>query len=390
MQIIIHRGTHQIGGCATEIRNGSTRILIDFGAELPDADGNVSPDTLKIDGLNYGKADFDGVFLTHYHGDHMGLISFVPESIPVFMGSTAVKILTAFSNRTQDKYKCTPDRIRPLYALKPIMIGNMKVTPIPADHSAYDAFMYLVETEGKRILHTGDFRLHGFRGKATSKLIHRYASDIDVLIIEGTLLSRNNHNIMSESELQKEISNEILSHKYVFALCASTNIDRLASFYNATPYGRYFVCDKYQKEILDSIAANSKSQWYQFGKTLTYGKNLELEKRGFVMPVRANNKFKEIMSQYPDSFLIYSIWKGYLDGRSHALSEFIAPFKKSGNIRYLHSSGHVTATDTQAFCNLVNPKIGVIPIHTENGNNFEKLNLKCPMLRLNDGEVFSL
>lgn len=390
MQIIIHRGTHQIGGCATEIRNGSTRILIDFGTELPDADGNTLPDILKIDGLNYGKADFDGVFLTHYHSDHIGLISSIPESIPIFMGNTAIKILTAFLNRTQDNYKSISDRIQPLYALRPIMTGNMKVTPIPADHSAYDAFMYLVETDGKRILHTGDFRLHGFRGKATSKLICRYASDIDVLIIEGTQLSRNNHNIMSESELQKEISNEIMSHKYVFALCASTNIDRLASFYNATPCGRYFVCDRYQKEILDLITAKSKSQWYQFGKALTYGKNLELEKRGFIMPVRASNKFKGIMSQYQDSFLIYSMWEGYLNRRSHALSEFIASFKKSGNIRYLHSSGHVTATDTQAFCNLVNPKIGAIPIHTENGNNFEKLKLKCPMLYLNDGEVLSL
>jgi hypothetical protein len=31
MQIIIHRGTHQIGGIATEIRTVSTRILIDMG-----------------------------------------------------------------------------------------------------------------------------------------------------------------------------------------------------------------------------------------------------------------------------------------------------------------------------------------------------------------------
>lgn len=389
MQIIIHRGTHQIGGCATEISNGSTRILIDFGTELPDADGNVSSDILKIDGLNCGKADFDGVFLTHYHSDHIGLISSIPESIPIFMGSTAVEILTAFSHRTQDKYKSISDRIQPLCALNPIVVGNMRVTPIPADHSAYDAFMYLVETEGRRILHTGDFRLHGFRGKATSKLICRYASDIDVLIVEGTQLSRNSHNT-TELELHKEISNEILSHKYVFALCASTNIDRLASFYNATPYGRYFVCDKYQKEILDLVAVKSQSQWYQFNKTLTYGKNLELEKRGFVMPVRVNNKFKRIMSQYQESILIYSMWEGYLDGRSPVLSEFISPFKKSGNIRYLHSSGHATATDTQAFCNLVNPKIGAIPIHTEDGNNFEKLKLNCPMLYLNDGEVFSL
>ena len=87
MQIIVHRGTHQIGGCATEIRTDNTRILIDFGAALPDGRGNTPDDALEIDGLNIGKPNFDGVFLTHYHADHLGLISQIPAEIPVYMGA---------------------------------------------------------------------------------------------------------------------------------------------------------------------------------------------------------------------------------------------------------------------------------------------------------------
>lgn len=389
MQIIIHRGTHQIGGCATEIRTDSTRILIDFGSELPDAEGRVSQDILQILGLNCGKENFDAVFLTHYHSDHIGLIPSVYESIPVYMGSTSVEILVAFSDKVQNGYKVS-DRIRPLTALEPVTVGDMRITPIPADHSAYDAFMYLVEAEGKRVLHTGDFRLHGFRGKATPKLIRSYAPDIDVLIIEGTQLSRENQSVILESGLQQEIEKEIQSHKYIFAMCASTNIDRLASFYNATPRGRYFVCDRYQKEILDLVAKESLSRWYRFDKALVYGNNLELEKRGFVMPVRANRQFEGIVSKYPDGLLIYSMWEGYLDGRSPALSEFVAPFEQSGRIRHLHSSGHATAADTQMICNLVKPKTGIIPIHTENGKNFGKLKLESSLLFLEDGEVFTL
>ena len=390
MQIIIHRGTHQIGGCATEIRTGNTRILIDFGAELPDAEGNVSLDMLKIDGLNCGKADFDGVFLTHYHEDHIGLISGIMEPIPIFLGEIAIDILTAFSERVQNSYKGISGRLRPLTVLKPITIGDMKVTPIPADHSAYDAYMFLIEAEGKRILHTGDFRLHGFRGKATPKLLFQYARGTDILIIEGTQLSRDTRQTMSESQLQKEIFKEIRSHKYVFALCASTNIDRLASFYNATPRGRYFICDKYQKSLLDVIAAKSASRWYQFDKTLVYGENLKLREQGFVMPVRANHNFLKIISMYPKAVLIYSMWEGYLDGRSPELSRFVLPFKETGNIRYLHSSGHATSTDTQLICNAVMPKKGIIPIHTENGEAFKELELKCPILHLKDGEILSL
>lgn len=34
--IMIYRGTHQIGGCVTEIQVGDNRIVIDFGANLPE------------------------------------------------------------------------------------------------------------------------------------------------------------------------------------------------------------------------------------------------------------------------------------------------------------------------------------------------------------------
>ncbi len=42
MQITIHRGIDQIGGCITEIATSSTRILIDLGQNLPDNEGNVN------------------------------------------------------------------------------------------------------------------------------------------------------------------------------------------------------------------------------------------------------------------------------------------------------------------------------------------------------------
>ena len=32
MNLVVHRGTHQIGGCVTELRTSTTRIVIDMGA----------------------------------------------------------------------------------------------------------------------------------------------------------------------------------------------------------------------------------------------------------------------------------------------------------------------------------------------------------------------
>lgn len=390
MEIIIHRGTHQIGGCATEIRTAHTRILIGFGAELPDSNGEKPVDNLRIDGLNQGRPGFAGVFLTHYHEDHFGLIAQIPQEIPIYMGMEALEIFSAYSNRVRSELADVSERIRPLSALEPVTVGDLTVTPIPADHSAYGAFMYLVEGDGKQVLHTGDFRLHGFRGRATSKLLSRFAENVDVLIIEGTQLSRNDRGGLSERELQERLRAEITENKYVFVLCASTHIDRLASVCNATPRGRYFVCDKYQYDLLNRVAAGTDSRWYQFTKMLYYGENLNLRERGFVMPVRANNTFARLVSHWPEAVLIYSMWDGYLDGRSPALSGFVRPFEEAGRLRRLHSSGHATSADIRTVCNQVRPTRGIIPIHTEYREGLKKMGVACPVLDLEDREVFSL
>lgn len=43
MILTIHRGTHQIGGCVTELRTDTTCILIDLGSPLPGPDGGAGP-----------------------------------------------------------------------------------------------------------------------------------------------------------------------------------------------------------------------------------------------------------------------------------------------------------------------------------------------------------
>jgi len=395
MEIIVHRGTHQIGGCATEIRTRITRILIDFGAELPDENGDVPPDHLEIDGLNIGKLDFEAVLLTHYHGDHMGLISKIPDSIPIYLGRNAAEVHRCYAQRVARRSPMemiAAQRIKPLDVMVPLTVGDIRITPLPADHSAWDALMFLIEAEGKRVLHTGDFRLHGFRGKATLPLLEKYAAGIDLLIMEGTRLSGGSHAGISERELQSKLKEVIRANKYVFVLCASTNIDRLASLQNATPRGRYFLCDKYQADILDVVRKRAKSESYRFPKVTIYGKNLEhkFRRQGFVMAVRGSPQFAQIAAQYPDAVLIYSMWEGYLNGRSPLLSDFVRPFADSKRLLHLHSSGHAAPEDLKAVCDTVKPAQGVIPIHGKKPEDFAGLGLDTPTVLLTDGEVFTL
>ena len=88
MQIIIHRGTHQIGGVAVEISTASSRILIDMGEELG-MDKNFTPSPLAIAGVTDDSVSCDVVLFTHNHADHIGQLKNIRPNIPLYMGRLA-------------------------------------------------------------------------------------------------------------------------------------------------------------------------------------------------------------------------------------------------------------------------------------------------------------
>ena len=76
MNVIIHRGQNQIGGNIIEITAENTRILLDVGLELDQEEGTLP----EIDGL-FDHPSFDAVFISHYHGDHLGLAYYIDNRI---------------------------------------------------------------------------------------------------------------------------------------------------------------------------------------------------------------------------------------------------------------------------------------------------------------------
>ena len=146
---------------------------------------------------------------------------------------------------------------------------DIAVTPLIIDHSAYDAYMFLIETDNKKVLYTGDFRTHGTRGKAFIPTLLKYVGQVDVLITEGTMLTRAETQI-TEKKLLDKAKKYLRDFKYVFLICSSTNIDRIGSFHQATPKGKYFICDKYQYDVLLSVRkyAGHLTSLYQYKKAL--------------------------------------------------------------------------------------------------------------------------
>ncbi len=396
MRVTIHRGTHQIGGCATEICSDKTRIFIDFGAELPQP--GHEPTLLDVDGVTYGAERCGGVFFTHYHGDHVGLYDRLLPGIPLYMDAVGRDILLTLQRRLarygRANKQALPrlESIRPLTGGQPVTVGDLRVTPFTVDHSAYNACMFLIEGEGKRVLHTGDFRTHGFRGKGVEKVLKRYVGQVDLLIAEGTTLSRKDEEVDTESDLSRRAEGYLRNYKNVFVLCASTNIDRLAGLYAAAGrVGKPFVCDGHQARVLKTAAVYGagESDLYAFPKPWVYGKNLLawMEETGFCMPVRANRAFRRIMAHFDpaESIVLYSMWKGYLE-QKEALKTFLEPWYWE----YFHTSGHGTARQLQEVVRLTRPRLGVLPIHTLAPERFDSICAPWPVHHLQDGEVFTL
>ena len=389
MNIVVHRGTHQIGGSAIEISTASTRIMLDFGNELS-LDEKYTPINLDIDGVTKGLSDCDGIVISHYHMDHLGQLTSALPEIPLYMGELSKEIaLIGAEYQDRDLY------LRLLGANtfrggEAFSIGDIHIRPLVIDHSAADSYMFVIEAEGKRVLYTGDFRIHGLRHHVLDKLVNTYIGEVDVLITEGTSLFRDADDCISEATVLDDISSYIQDGKYAFVMCSSTNIDRIMGIWQNMPTDKVLICDAYQKRILDTVVNNV---YYESSLYRRHDSPLVLDKgkypkyymdNGFVCLVRATENHISHIKEFPkdDVRIIYSMWTGYIE-ENLVLKNLLDTYPS-----YIcHASGHVSKDDLIKFIELVNPDV-IIPVHTDNPERLEALVPNRNVYIVNDNEPF--
>lgn len=401
MQITIHRAT-QIGGQITRISTLQASIIIDLGHNLPShaEDEDTYDDDCAIAGIT---EDCSAILYTHYHADHIGLFHHVPDNIPQYIGKVAKQVvcrkykqLCLLPNESdQQKYRHALNVATGMHTFhenQTLRFGDISVTPYFVSHSAYDAYMFLIDAEGKRILHTGDFRGHGYLSKGLLPTVQKYIGQVDILIIEGTMLSRKDETILTERALSQKAAELMKEHKYVFVHCSSTDMERLASFKNATRGmfpKRPLLADEYQKDILAlfSETAGKKSPCFDFGKIYTYSeKNPKLkawmQENGFTMFIRASASFNRlldlILPMLPvegKPLLIYSMWDGYINRDDTRNEDYVYLQKRFAEVVQLHTSGHATADTLRRVCELTNPRLAILPIHRDKGTDLSSIGI---------------
>ena len=444
--IKIYQG-NQIGGCVTVIStevDGQTHRMIDYGSSLPGSE--VTEDFQ----YPWDTEPVDAVFFTHYHGDHVGRLMDIPEDIPLYIGETARKVMINIQEALSGiKYEEAEEHKKELALLKDDRrvhtfhfngrfydhvkdIPGFTVEPYSVDHSAYDAYMFLIEAadssqpNGKRIiLHTGDFRGHGRRGKAMlpviRKYIHKGGRQVNTLITEGTMMSRMDEKVRTETEMMFEAAKYLHEHKYAFLICSSTNLDSLASFYQAAqiaakPYRRYlYTYNRYYRQQLKTFSdtAGSFSDVYQFDNvhTLELDKELKsykwthsmtqkelIEKTGFLAIIKPEEWCTKYLDPFVEDYkagkidqlpvIIYSMWDGYVQeyitdengekkenpAKNQKWIDFLKRQEARGiEVKHLHTSGHAEPKMLADVINEVAPTDEILPMHTEHPELFEKL-----------------
>lgn len=399
MEVRIIKGTNQIGGCITEITSDESKIVIDFGNDLDD-----TKEPLELDGLTFGKSRYNAVFITHSHIDHIGFIGKINEDIPIYVEENSLKIY----NITCDF--CGEDKItRKINTFKmhdKIQINDIKVIPYRVDHSSYNSCMFVIECDNKRILHTGDFRLHG-RKKDETLDNFKQIGKVDLLITEGTSLSRNVLEYNTEEELEKEALEYMKKYDQVFIMHSSTNVDRTISFIrSALKTGKNYVLDLFTYSLSKVVNLNIKvdykrifvwksiryfskdeafkNKYMNFDNSLLFGKKYAMNVKVSMLDDIRKLKEKGLIT---NACLIYSMWSGYIE-RDEKLKKFIEEIEDMGiEFKVLHTSGHADIASMKRLNEIVNPDKTII-IHTENRKN--GVDVFNNIIDLDDNQIFKI
>ncbi len=370
MKIIVHRGTHQIGGTCLEVATASTRLILDVGLPLDDlaAPAVIPPQERTDETISevFARApEVAAVLISHAHADHTGLLHLVPPGVPIFLSKGTSKMMLAGSVYANQP-NVPRERQRVLELRSPHRIGDITVTAFPVDHSAFDAQAFLLEADGQRVLYSGDLRLHGRKpGMARTLMEALHHKTVDALVMDGTHFSEDRQPGLTEMQLEDVIFEDIHSAPgLVLASFSPMHVDRLVTFYKAARRaGRIFLVDHYAAFIFFLAATQARIPEPKRGAGIQVflprrrkrvGKLEALHTANlvcldeilarpsrYVMPFRTSMLEGDFAAGLPPaSRCIYSYWHGYLKETG------LAAGAGGGGQRAVASSSCATPADT--------------------------------------------
>lgn len=283
-------GTTTIGGVQALVRSGGSALCFDFGATpnsasalfsrscpppprdaltahlragmLPLIEGLYDPSQFASGGGSVARAcepvrqdgrllngvplvdDLDriGVFVSHAHNDHCGLLSFVSPEVPVIMSADGAALHAGLVE--VGSLPSTPAQVRGFSDGARTHVGALEVELLDVDHDIPGAAGFVVSAGDRRVAWTGDWRMHGHAPERMAAFAER-AAGVDVLVTEGTSLRPDvgPSRPMAEAELTERMDGLLAgTDGLAFVTPYPRNLQRIAALSDvATANGRTLV-----------------------------------------------------------------------------------------------------------------------------------------------------
>ena len=305
--------------------------------------------------------------------------------------------------------------------------SDYEITAFEVCHSIFGATAYLISGD-VTIAYTGDFRLHGKKGKMSEKFIIQ-AKDASILIIEGTRTAKEDINESEDlvydncrrtAELAKgliiadfsarnferleifqKISNKVgrslvISSKDAYLLNALEKADGIKRTKDTFVYGelrasqRYwedrFLKEEFDIQYIDPKKISKEPENFLICFSLFDMKNLlDIKPQAGTYIYSSSEAFEE-ESEF--DFVRLNNWLKYFGFRVYGFEIVEEEDKiKPKFMKGFHASGHASKRDIRWAIEKIDPDI-IIPVHTDNpswfSENFDNVAL------LKDGETYTM
>lgn len=192
--ITFYRGIDTIGGIIFEVSYGKESFICDYGKPmnhpLVSADIDLTVDDLKsigfipkIDSLE-DKDKIVAVGVSHLHLDHMGLINYLPNDVPIYMSEPSKKLYEQLIYINEEVGSHIKNTCGIAHHSKVNVTPNIQVTFIPVNHDVVGASSIVIDTPDGRIVFSGDIRFN--REDSDTRKWMREVMGCDYLIMEST------------------------------------------------------------------------------------------------------------------------------------------------------------------------------------------------------------
>jgi len=294
------------------------------------------------------------------------------------------------------------DRFNVVDSNKRFRIGDIGITPIPVDHSIYGSVAFLLEADDKKILYSGDLRMHG-RKPGMMRDFLNHCRDLDELLMEGTHVGLPNGPIQNEYAVEEQLVESMTNaQKLVLISVSVQNLDRLVGMIRAAKRtNRTLVLDFYSAFILYLISNEVRVPTLKSDSSMNLFVSKALERKlksGKLATLRSQWSESEIriedLRSHPERYamifqnsmlqsdfegclpngtrLIFSRWEGYL--RQDSFVELQRTLDLAGGkTDVIHTSGHIYDFDLAQAIETIRPR-SLKPIHTFEPEALLKLN----------------